>query len=177
VAPAPAGPFATARKSVARNSVNPSRPLTGLKTSAAVRRWMKTMTLRDEVAQLVFIPFHGAPNSRTREYRTFLRLIRETRVGGLLLVNRADGRVLQKAEPYAVGAFLNRMQRLAKTPLLVSSDFERGASMRVGGTTVFPHAMAFGATGDASLARYEGEITAREARALGVHWVFYPWRT
>ena len=40
------------------------------------------------------------------------------------------------------------MQRLAKTPLMVSGDLERGASMRVNGATVFPHAMAFGATGD-----------------------------
>ena len=46
------------------------------------------MTLRDEVAQLIFIPFHGAaPNSRTREYRTFMRHVRDTKVGGLILVN------------------------------------------------------------------------------------------
>src|SRR4029077_19905072 len=77
-------------------------------------------------------------------------------------------------EPYALAAFLNRMQRLAKVPLLVSADFERGASMRVNDTTPFPHAMAFGAAGDPELARYEGEATAREARALGVQWIFYP---
>ena len=77
-----------ARKRAARNSGIPAGPASALKASATVRRWMKTMTLRDEVAQLVFIPFHGAaPNSRTREYRTFMRLIRETKVGGLLLVN------------------------------------------------------------------------------------------
>jgi beta-N-acetylhexosaminidase len=46
--------------------------------------------------------------------------------------------------------------------------------MRVDGTTVFPHAMAFGATGNPAYARYEGEITAREARALGVQWIYYP---
>ena len=34
--------------------------------------------------------------------------------------------------------------------------------------------MAFGAAGDPALTRYEGEVTAREARALGVQWVFYP---
>jgi beta-N-acetylhexosaminidase len=66
------------------------------------------------------------------------------------------------------------MQRIAPLPLLVTGDFERGASMRVAGTTVFPHAMAFGASGDVDLTRKQGEITAREARALGVHWVFYP---
>ena len=89
-------------------------------------------------------------------------------------MNWSNGRVIQKAEPYAVAAFLNRMQRIARTPLMVSGDFERGASMRVDGTTVFPHAMAFGATGDPAYSRYEGEVTAREARALGVQWIFYP---
>jgi beta-N-acetylhexosaminidase len=133
------------------------------------------MTLRDEVAQLVFIPFYGAaPNARTAQYRKFMRLIRETKVGGLILVNQSNGRLIAKAEPYALGAFLNRMQRLARTPLMVGADFERGASMRVEGTTVFPHAMAFGATGDPAFSRFEGEVTAREARALGVQWVYYP---
>ena len=37
------------------------------------------------------------------------------------------------------------MQKLAKVPLVVSGDFERGASMRVDATTMFPHAMAFAA--------------------------------
>jgi beta-N-acetylhexosaminidase len=136
---------------------------------------MKSMTLREEVAQLIFISFHGtAPNSRSREYRRFMGQIRDTKVGGLILVNWSNGRVIQKAEPYAVAAFLNRMQRLAKTPLMVSGDFERGVSMRVEGTTVFPHAMAFGAAGNPAYSRYEGEVTAREARALGVHWIYYP---
>lgn len=133
------------------------------------------MSLRDEVAQLIFIPFSGAfPNSRSREYRKFVRLIRDTKVGGLVLVNWSNGRTTPKAEPYALAAFLNRMQRLAKTPLLVSADFERGASMRVNDATPFPHAMAFGAAGDPEYARFEGEITAREARALGVQWVLFP---
>jgi beta-N-acetylhexosaminidase len=133
------------------------------------------MTLRDEVAQLIFIPFHGAPpNSRSREYRNLARLIREIKVGGLILINVSNGRVVRKAEPYALAAFLNRMQRIAGVPLLVGGDFERGVSMRVEGTTVFPHAMAFGATGDPAFSRFEGEVTAREARALGFHWVYYP---
>jgi len=136
---------------------------------------MKTLTLHDKIAQLIFIPFYGAaPNTATREYRKFVRLVRETHVGGLVLVNWSNGHVMQKAEPYALAAFINRMQRLAPIPLMVSGDFERGASMRVDNTTVFPHAMAFGATGDPSLARFEGEVTAREARALGVQWVFFP---
>lgn len=146
-----------------------------IKASAAVRRWMKPMTLREEVAQLVFIEFHGgSPNTRSRDYQKFVRLIHDTSVGGLILTNATGARGVQKAEPYALAAFLNRMQRLARVPLMVGADFERGASMRVSGTTAFPPAMAFGATGDPELTRFEGEVTAREARALGIHWVYAP---
>jgi beta-N-acetylhexosaminidase len=151
------------------------RHLTAARPSAAVRRWMKGTTLREEVAQLVFVSFPGtAPHARSREYLRFLHLVRDLKVGGLILINAANGRTIQHAEPYALAAILNRAQRAAKVPLLVGADFERGASMRVAGTTAFPHAMAFGAAGDPALSRLEGEIAAREARALGVHWVYYP---
>jgi beta-N-acetylhexosaminidase len=141
----------------------------------SARSWLRSLTLPEKAAQLVFIPFNGAaPHPRSRQYQRFLRLVRDVRIGGLILVNWVSGRVAQRAEPHALAAFVNRMQRLAPVPLLVTGDFERGASMRVAGTTPFPHAMAFGASGDPDFTRRQGEITAREARAMGVHWVFYP---
>ena len=150
-------------------------PPKSARQSGYVRRWMRALTLREKVAQLIFIPFHGAaPNTRSREYRKFVKMVRDTRVGGMVLVNWSNGRVTQKAHPYALAAFLNRMQKLARVPLLVAGDFERGASMRVDGTTVFPQAMAFGAAGDPALVRFEGQVTAREARAIGVQWLFFP---
>ena len=46
------------------------------KTSPTVKRWLRTMSVRDQVAQLVFIPFYGqAPNTRTGAYRKFVRLV------------------------------------------------------------------------------------------------------
>jgi len=72
---------ATPRKTVAARKAS-AAPSASLKASATVRRWMKGMTLRDEVAQLVFVSFHGAaPNSRSREYRRFMAQIRDTKVG------------------------------------------------------------------------------------------------
>ncbi|MGO9258563.1 MAG: glycoside hydrolase family 3 N-terminal domain-containing protein [Bryobacteraceae bacterium] len=157
-----------------RRPTPPPKPAP-LKASSTVRRWMRGMTLHDEVAQLVFIMFHGeSPNTTSREYRKFIHLIRETKVGGLILNNVSDGRTIRKAEPYQVATFLNRLQRMTRVPLMVAGDFERGASMRVAGTTEFPHAMAFGAAGDPALTRYEGQVTAREARAIGVEWIYYP---
>jgi hypothetical protein len=54
----------------------------------ALQRWLKPMTLRDEVAQLVMIPFTGRPlNTRSREFRKIADLIRREHVGGMILVN------------------------------------------------------------------------------------------
>src|SRR4029077_5236171 len=62
----------------------------------------------------------------------------------------------------------------SKTPLLIGSDFERGSSMRVSDTVRFPFNMAFAAARDVEASRHEGLATAREARALGVQWIFAP---
>lgn len=169
--------------SVRYSSSSPARPAAKVaapppaapRAPSAVRTWMRGMTLEQKAAQLIFVPFNGAaPNTRSREYRRYARLVRDVGIGGLVLVNWSNGRVIQRAEPYELAAFVNRMQRIAKVPLFVSGDFERGASMRVADTTAFPHAMAFAAAGDPGLTRYQGLATAREARALGVHWVFHP---
>src|SRR5204863_1605523 len=58
--------------------------------------------------------------------------------------------------------------------LLIAADFERGVSTRLMGVTNFPHAMAFGADGNLEDAQTFGRITAQEARAVGVHWNFFP---
>src|SRR6266404_1994348 len=151
-----------------------ARPVKSAETPV-VRRWLAGLTLSQKVAQLVVIPFYGeAPNTRSRQYQRFIHLVRDERVGGLILINRTTSRGIQRAEPFALAAFVNRMQRLAKIPLIVAGDFERGASMRVDNTTLFPHAMAFAAAGDPQATRFCGEVTARDSRALGIHWVFFP---
>jgi beta-N-acetylhexosaminidase len=100
--------------------------------------------------------------------------VRKYHIGSLVMSIPVDGPVLLKSQPYVAADLLNRLQRSSKLPLIVSADFERGVSMRLNGTTVFPHAMAFGATGKVENAEAFGRITALEARAIGVHWNFFP---
>jgi beta-N-acetylhexosaminidase len=69
---------------------------------------------------------------------------------------------------------LNRLQGDSKLPLLIAADFELGVSNRLNGTTAFPNAMAIGATGRLQYAEDFGRITGEEARAIGVHWNFFP---
>jgi beta-N-acetylhexosaminidase len=95
-------------------------------------------------------------------------------IGGVVMTVPVDGPVLLKSQPDVATALLNRLQESSKLPLIVAADFERGVSMRLTGTTVFPHAMAFGATRKPENAEAFGRITAVEARAIGVHWNFFP---
>src|SRR5579862_7605729 len=141
----------------------------------AAQALMKSMSLRDKVAQLVVVTANGdVYSTKSPEYARYRRWVAELHVGGVIVNNAVQYGQVRNADPYAMAVFLNQMQRLAKVPLLVSSDFERAASMRVTGGTRFPHNMAFGAAGDLDATRYEGLIAAREARALGVHWIFAP---
>jgi beta-N-acetylhexosaminidase len=136
---------------------------------------LKSLSLHDRVAQLVMGVAYADPvSSRSREYQKYVHWVRDLHIGGLIINNTVQNGQVRPAEAYAMAVLLNRMQKLAKTPLLVGGDFERGASMRVGDSVKFPFNMAYGAADDVEASRFEGLQTAREARALGVHWVFAP---
>ncbi len=95
-------------------------------------------------------------------------------VGGFAMTIPVDGGFLLKSEPYEATMLLNHLQAESKLPLLFAADFERGLSMRLNGPAIFPHAMAFGAAGKTEYAEMFGRVTAEEARAIGIHWNFFP---
>ena len=140
-----------------------------------VTQWMRSMTLREKIAQLMVVHCYGdSPAARTREYKRLSHAVADLRVGGIIVINRVQQGAVRNAEPHEMVSFFNRMQRLAKIPLIMAGDFERGASMRVSNTTKYPHAMAYGAAGNLKFTFEAGAAAARESRALGVHWVFAP---
>ena len=158
-----AATHANVKKAVDK-SINPS-----------VRQWTRSMSLRDKAAQLIIVPIYGElANTRSAEYRKYQHLIRDLHVGGVIVTGHSLNGGVRNAEPYAMAALLNRLQKLARTPLFVAADFERGASMRVNSTTAWPYSMAFGAAQDLAGVTEEGADTARDARAMGVNWVFAP---
>jgi beta-N-acetylhexosaminidase len=141
----------------------------------AAQSIMKSMSLRDRVAQLIVGTCYGdAPATKSAEYVKYRHWVHDLHIGGFIVANRVDHGAIRNAEPHAMALFLNQMQKLSKTPLLIAADFERGASMRVSGGAQFPYNMAYGAGRDLDATRYEGLATARQARAIGVHWIFAP---
>ncbi len=146
--------------------------------SGWVDRTLEGLDLRGRVGQLVMVWMTGGYASDTDE--EFLR-VRER-----VLDDGIGGIVMSLGTPLDYVSRLNRLQSDARVPLLVAADFEAGAGFRLGGiyalpagldlggATVFPPAMAFGAADDERLAYEAGRITAVEGRALGVHIAFAP---
>jgi beta-N-acetylhexosaminidase len=141
----------------------------------AAQALLKPLSLHDRVAQMVIGVVNADPvSSSSVEFERYRHWVRDLHIGGLIVNNSVQNGQVRSAEPYAMAVFLNRMQKLAKIPLLVGGDFERASSMRVADTVRFPYNMAYGAAGDLDASRYEGLAAAREARALGVQWIFAP---
>jgi beta-N-acetylhexosaminidase len=131
-----------------------------------VDKTLNELTLREKIAQLVQIRVPGKfINRQSPEFLAIMEEVEKNHIGGVCLFagNVSDSAIL-----------LNQLQGASRLPLLVSSDFERGASFRIADTTSFPWTMALGAAGSEQLAYRKGLVTAKEARALGVHWIFAP---
>jgi beta-N-acetylhexosaminidase len=103
------------------------------------------------------------------------------------LDSEAFAKIKENIERYHVGGYhvfgselvggallINRMQELAKVPLLITADFEGGVGYQFRDATRLPRAMEIGATGDPNYAYQAGRVVAEEGRALGVHVNFYP---
>jgi beta-glucosidase len=64
--------------------------------------------------------------------------------------------------------------RRAGRPLLLAADLERGAGQQIAGLTEFPPPMALASIGDPNVVRWAASVTAQEARAVGINWIFAP---
>jgi len=140
---------------------------------------LAALTLEERVGQLFVVEFVGLyTHEQEQAYRHVCEMITRYHVGSLIL---GGGTILD------IATVTNRLQGLARVPLLINGDFEAGAAhgsywrlsrgwtdrlprLIPGGGTQFVSQMAIGATGDPRNAYELGCITAREARAMGVHW-------
>jgi beta-N-acetylhexosaminidase len=149
-------------------SKGPARP-------AGAKSWVDTtlasMTLDEKVGQLIIPATVGMFMSQDGDsFRQIRRDITEFHVGGYHML----GEVNSLHEPAGVALLINHMQEAAKVPLLITADFEGGVGLRYLGATRLPRAMAMGATAAPELAYRAGQVTAEEARAMGVNVNFYP---
>ncbi|HEV2385824.1 MAG TPA: glycoside hydrolase family 3 N-terminal domain-containing protein [Candidatus Acidoferrales bacterium] len=143
--------------------------------NAWVERTLGRMPLDRKLGQLLMVYVWGRFTSTDDpRYQQLARWVAEGKVGGLIIEARRTPTGIDRAQAYPTAAILNQLQRNARVPLLVAADFETGTAMRLADGTSLPHQMAVAATGDPRDAYTDGRITAIEARAAGINWVFAP---
>ena len=130
-----------------------------------VEETLDAMTVREKAAQMVMPWIPGGTITKAAERARIERLVTEHRIGGF---------IVGRGSAAGTSARLTRLQSLAKVPMLIGADVERGAGMRLVGGTVLAPQMAIGATGDAALAYRQGFATATESRLGGIHLAFAP---
>jgi beta-N-acetylhexosaminidase len=137
---------------------------------------LKTLSLEEKVGQLFMIRLRVEfLKGQTPGYVELRDNIRRYHVGTLAMSVPAQGQANNINRRLETVTLLNQLQEESTLPLLIAGDFERGVlPAHLFGTTVFPHAMAFGAAGNLKYAEEFGRITAQESRALGVHWNLFP---
>jgi beta-glucosidase-like glycosyl hydrolase len=86
-------------------------------------------------------------------------------VGGFILFGgTADG----------VRALTTSLAARSRIPLLLAADLERGAGQQFEGLAQVPPPRALAALERDDIVRWAGALTARQARAVGLNWVFAP---
>jgi beta-N-acetylhexosaminidase len=131
-----------------------------------VARTLKKMTVKEKIGQMVACRFAGSFRNADSAYlRELDDLVVKSGIGGLILFG---------GEVYETAELTNAFQKLARVPLLMASDFERGTGNQVTGATLFPPLMSLGAAGSEELAYGMGRVTALEGRAMGIHMAYAP---
>jgi beta-glucosidase-like glycosyl hydrolase/CubicO group peptidase (beta-lactamase class C family) len=147
--------------------------------SSEGERWvsqtLKSMSLDEKIGQLFAVWAYGSfLSTESQDYKDLLSDVEEKHIGTFAIQTQGSPTGIVRSQVYPTAVLVNTLQRLAKVPLLVAADFERGTSMRVEEGSSFPHAMAVAATGRTEDAYTMGKITALEGKAVGVPWIFAP---
>jgi beta-N-acetylhexosaminidase len=149
------------------------------KLSAAGKAWveirLRKMTVDEKIGQLLFTTYHGSLTAMdTPGYQQIIHDVTNLHVGGFINITHGSPLGIVKSQAYPTAVLNNQLQAKSKLPLLIGADFERGTAMRLDEGTSFPTAMALAAGGNLKDAYTMGKITALEARAVGVHWIYAP---
>jgi len=86
-------------------------------------------------------------------------------VGGFILFGGPSEHVVALTED---------MHSKSHIPLLIGADLERGAGQQFAGQTALPPLAAVASLDDIQAVRRSAALTAREARELGINWIYAP---
>ena len=129
---------------------------------------MKTLSPDEKIAQLIMVRLSSI-DSKTKTVTfydsTVERDIRKYNIGGICLFQGA---------PVRQATLVNRLQSIAKTPILMAIDGENGVGMRLDSVAGLPRMMMLGALRDTNLVYRYGSWVAEQCKQLGIQVNFAP---
>ncbi len=118
-----------------------------------------------EIRQLLLPAIRWDAKAGYENERAAIEQALELGVGGFALFG---------GEAEEVVKLTSELRERSMIPLLIGSDLERGAGQQFQGATGLPPLAAIGSLDDMDAVRRAARITAREARAVGVNWIYAP---
>lgn len=123
----------------------------------------ESMSLEERIGQLFMVAAYS--NLNEAHVQSLERLVEEQHIGGLIFF---------QGGPERQAIMTNRLQSLARIPMLVGIDGEWGLSMRLDSTYRFPYNMTLGAIQNLDLIEEMGKNMAKQAKRLGLQFNFGP---
>jgi beta-N-acetylhexosaminidase len=131
-----------------------------------VVKTLEGLTLEQKIGQIVTVDVTGGYiTDNDPRLQRWLSLARDHGLGMF---------VFYGGTPRDVAHLLNRLQKAAAVPLLISADFEGGPGQQVTGASEYPANMAFAAAGSDDLMYRAAAAAAVEGRAMGIHLTYTP---
>ncbi|MCI4666727.1 MAG: serine hydrolase [Bacteroidia bacterium] len=134
-----------------------------LKAQMWVDSVFSTMNTDEKIGQMFMVATYS--NKEESDYRQMEEMVRKYHLGGLIFM---------QGTPENQVRLINRYQRAADIPLLISQDAEWGLSMRLKGVPRYPYNMTLGAIQNDSLIYRLGKQMARDLKRVGVSMNFAP---
>ena len=138
----------------------------------------RSLSLKEQIAQMIIVRASGhlfdhqirypAWEANNQQLKTWLR---ELNLGGVILLGGSSVELQVRSQ---------QLQSWANIPLFIAADIEEGIGQRFPGGTWFPPPMALGKIYEQNpdlarqYAHQMGEVTAREALAVGINWLLAP---
>ena len=121
------------------------------------------MSLEEKIGQLFMVmAFSEKGESHFKQIKS---QVEQYHLGGI---------IFSLGGPVEQTQWLNQLQRVSKTPLLIGMDAEWGVAMRLDSVQAFPWNMTLGAIQDNKLVEAIGHRIGEQAKRLGVHINFAP---
>jgi len=141
---------------------------TNLSQTAWVDSVFKTLSPDEKIAQLMVVR-GSAIDPKTRKPHLFTKEVEEQvkkyNVGGICMF---------QGGPLAQANFINYMQGIAKTPIMICIDGENGVGMRMDSVIGLPRQLMLGAMNDPKLMYEYGRLVGEQCKRIGIQVNYAP---